>query len=81
MDLESIMDINEVEGFFQIQMYLTMRWFESRLRFQNLKDDINLNNFLPSEVTMIWVPELVFANTEEKPTTITDEKTTIKVKL
>ena len=48
MDLESIMDINEVgvfsfqgrvipaqvEGFFQIQMYLTMRWFESRLRFQ-----------------------------------------------
>ena len=48
MDLESIMDINEVgipsfqrsctpgqvEGFFQVQMYLTMRWFESRLKFQ-----------------------------------------------
>ena len=56
-----------------------MKWFESRLRFKNLKDDFELNNFLPSEVAMIWVPELIFANTEEKPLTIVDERTSISV--
>ena len=30
---------------------------------QNLKDDINLNSFLPSEITEIWSPELIFENT------------------
>ena len=79
MHLETIMDINEVGEYFQVQFYLTMKWFDSRLRFKNLKDDINLNNFLPSENVKIWVPELVFENTEEKPSTMTDEKTTIKV--
>ena len=59
------MDINEVDGYFQVQFYLTMKWFECRLRLKNLKDDIDLNNFLPSENTEIWVPELFFENTEE----------------
>ena len=68
----------QVGGFFQVQFYLTMKWFESRLKFQvpnstslvnplnlvqNLKDDINLNSFLPSEITQIWSPELIFENT------------------
>ena len=30
---------------------------------QNLKSDISLNGFLPSETTQVWVPELVFENT------------------
>ena len=34
--------------------------------FQNLKDDINLNSFLPSEITEIWAPELIFENTVRK---------------
>ena len=48
MRVKSIMDINEVttrqnkdvknpsqvDGFFQVQFYLTMKWFESRLKFQ-----------------------------------------------
>ena len=79
MNLETIMDINEVDGYFQVQFYLKMKWFDSRLRFKNLKDEIDLNSFLPSENTEIWVPELIFENTEEKPSTSTDDKSTIKV--
>ena len=79
MNLETIMDINEVDGYFQVQFYLTMKWFESRLRFNNLKDNIDLNNFLPSENAAIWVPELIFENTEEKPSTTIDDKTSIKI--
>ena len=56
-----------------------MKWFETRLRFKNLKEDISLNSFLPSEVENVWVPELTFSNTEEKPTTVVDERASISV--
>lgn len=77
LTITQLMDINEVGGYFQVQFYLTLEWFESRLKFKNLKEDTTLNSFLPTEVSAIWVPELIFANTEEKPTTVVDEKTVI----
>ena len=70
---------SEVGGYFQVQFVLTLKWFETRLQFKNLKDDFSLNNFLPSEVEKVWVPELTFSNTEEKPTTILDERASISV--
>ena len=80
LTLNTIMDISEVGGYFQVQFDLILKWFESRLRFKNLKDDMNLNSFLPTENHEVWVPELIFVNTVEKPTTITDDRTSIKVK-
>ena len=56
-----------------------MKWFETRLRFKNLKKDISLNSFLPTEIENVWVPELNFANTEERPSTVVDKKTSIAV--
>ena len=79
MKILNILDISEVNGFFQVQFHLSLKWFDSRLRFRNLKNDIDLNNFLPSETADIWVPELIFENTEEKPSTVVDESTTIKL--
>ena len=79
MNLETLLDINEVDGYLQVQFYLTMEWFESRLRFKNLKEDINMNTFLPSENSEVWVPELIFENTEEKPSTVIDDRTSMKV--
>ena len=79
VSLSTIMDISEVGGYFQVQFDLIMNWFESRLRFKNLKDDMNLNSFLPTENNEVWVPELIFVNTENKPSTITDDRTSFKV--
>ena len=79
VSLSTIMDISEVGGYFQVQFDLIINWFESRLRFKNLKDDMNLNSFLPTENHEVWVPELIFVNTENKPSTITDDRTSIKV--
>lgn len=60
MRLTTLMDISEVDGWIQAQFFLTSQWFDSRLRFRNLKEDISLNSLLPSENTAIWVPELVY---------------------
>ena len=70
---------SEVGGYFQVQFILVLKWFETRLQFKNLKDDISLNNFLPSERLEVWVPEFTFSNTEENPSTIVDEKASITV--
>ena len=78
-DLESIMDIDEVTGNFQVQFFLMLSWFDSRLKFQNLKEDIELNSFLPSENKIIWTPELVFENTGDRVRTETDQETIIRV--
>ena len=52
-----------------------MQWLETRLRFKNLKEDVSLNSLSPSEISSIWVPKLIFFNTETKPSTIVDEET------
>ena len=70
---------SEIGGYFQVQFILLMKWFETRLRFKNLKKDVSLNNFLPTEIENVWVPELTFANTEERPSTVVDQKTSIAV--
>ena len=62
-----------------MQFILLMKWFETRLKFKNLKKDVSLNNFLPTEIENVWVPELTFANTEERPSTVVDKKTSIAV--
>ena len=48
---------------------------ETRLKFKNLKEDVTLNSLSPSEMTSIWVPKLIFFNTETKPSTVVDEET------
>ena len=37
-----------------------------RLTFYNLKSDIGLNALSPEEKQQIWVPKLIFSNTENK---------------
>ena len=54
-----------------------MQWLETRLRFKNLKEEITLNSLSPSEMSSIWVPKLIFYNTETKPSTTVDEETII----
>ena len=78
-DLLAFLEINEVASIFQVQFRLHFSWFDSRLRFENLKNDTGLNTLSPEEKTSIWIPELVFENTEFKPSTILDSEAHISV--
>ena len=70
---------SEVGGHVEIHFYLTLKWFESRLRFKNLNEDTSFNSILPSEKSQIWVPQLVFLNTEKETRTSLDERTSINI--
>ena len=39
-----------------------------------MKENVNMNTLTRAEKKKIWVPQLVFFNTEEKVTTINDDK-------
>ena len=79
-DIMSILDIDEISSIFQVQFFLHLTWYDSRLRFYNLKEDTGLNALSPEEKTKLWAPHLTYVNTENKPITLVDEKTSITIK-
>ena len=70
---------SEVGGYFQAQFILCLQWLETRLRFKNIKEDVTLNSLSPSEMSSLWVPKLIFSNTENKPSSLVDEETLLYV--
>ena len=49
-----------------IQLKLTVEWIDSRLEFVNLKNKQEMNTLTPEELDQIWMPTLVFSNTQNK---------------
>lgn len=79
-DIIDIVEINEIASIFQVQIYLHFTWYDSRLIFYDLRNDTGLNTLSPTEKQQIWIPELVFDNTEYKLSTVVDEDASITVK-
>ncbi len=75
----SILDIVEVDGIVQLQLEVTLNWYDGRLAMYNLKDDTDLNTLTTEERDSIWIPQVVFFNTEEKISTLSDEKSYLTV--
>ena len=78
-DIVSILDIDEISSIFQVQFFLHFSWFDPRLTFHNLKADTGLNALSPEEKQKIWVPNLVFANTENRLSTLVDEDSILTI--
>ena len=74
IDLIKILDINEVGQIFGNQFNLYMSWYDFRLKLHNMKSNINMNTLTNTEKEGIWVPSLVFSNTEAKVNTVNDPK-------
>ena len=62
MDLISILDINEVGQNILVQFKLYISWYDFRLKFFNMKNNINMNTLTTDEKKGIWVPVIVFRN-------------------
>ena len=60
MDLISILDINEVGQNILVQFKLYISWYDFRLKFFNMKTNINMNTLTTDEKESIWVPVIVF---------------------
>ena len=80
MNILSLLKISEVESILTLQYILYLEWRDARLNFENLKADSHQNTLDQESKSRIWIPELEFYNTENKDSTINDEKAYITIK-
>jgi hypothetical protein len=74
VDILQILEIKEVDNIIKLQTELQLTWMDKRLVFNNLKEETNLNTLIPLFRESIWIPEIVFYNTEDKFESLNDEK-------
>lgn len=70
----NVLDMKELEGFWQVKVTFDLRWIDSRLQMQNLKENDNLNVLADEERSSIWFPEIVFGNNDNVERMVLDAK-------
>ena len=69
MRLLRIVDIDEVDHTIDFQFEIILEWNDHHLTFNNLKEEEYLNSLTDDEIQNIWLPLLVYDNTDQKETT------------
>ena len=69
-----VQEIKEIEQILQLKFSLRMTWVDARLNFFNIKMKETMNVISMAELNKIWLPVIIFDNTEEGQITINDDK-------
>ena len=67
--LMKVVEIEERDHSIHLQFEINMQWRENRVKYQNLKIKTSLNALTKNEIKMMWLPLIVYANTDQKETT------------
>ncbi len=73
VDVLSVLDITEVDNTITLQIEMKLTWLDRRLTMYNLKVDKDLNTLTQEFRNRIWIPEVVFYNTQKKLKSQNDE--------
>ena len=69
MDILRLVDIDENDYSIKIQFEITLIWKENRATYQNLKIEDALNALEETDFEQLWLPKVVYENTDQKETT------------
>ena len=69
IDLLSIVRINQESHSIEFQFRIWLEWKENRVTYHNLKEMKSLNILMQDDVQRIWLPEVVYENTDQKKST------------
>ena len=64
-----IVEIEETDHSIHLQFQISLEWNEPRATYQNLKWDTTLNVLSASDIESIWLPMVVYDNTDQKEVT------------
>ena len=67
--LMKVVEIEEVDHSIHLQFQISLQWKEPRATYQNLKKDTTLNALSTSDKNDIWLPLVVYDNTDQKEIT------------
>ena len=59
-----MIDLDERNHIIELKFKLTVEWFEYRATYQNLKTNKALNVLSSEELSQIWIPFIIFKNTD-----------------
>ena len=77
--IQSIENIEVVKMDFSVKFKLILEWYDGKITWNDLNNDKFLNIPSPDVVEKLWVPAIIFVNTEKKTETTVDEKSRIVV--
>ena len=69
IEIFKLVDIKEEDYSIEIQFQITMVWKENRATYQNLKADDSLNALTQNDIDKLWLPKVIYENTDQKDTT------------
>ena len=69
MTLQKVVAIEEVDYSISFKFMISMTWRENRVVYQNLKHDSTNNLLTQEEVNMLWLPLVIYWNTNQEETT------------
>jgi len=75
MSVIDIVKIAEVDHTFTLKFRLVLEWYDYRIKYYNLKTSRSANALAIEEVQKLWIPFLVFDNTENNEATKGTEDT------
>ena len=84
LTLQKVIAIEEVDYSISLKFKISLMWRENRVTYQNLKRNLTKNLLRQDEITMLWLPLVIYWNTDQEETTRLGEswewKTRVMVK-
>ena len=77
--INSFNSFDLIDSSFELEFVLALKWFDSRLVFNNLREMKSSNVMGPDEKSAIWFPSIVLENTKQKHEFIIDAKSVISI--
>ena len=69
MTLFKVVAIEEEDHSIQLQFQINLEWKENRATYHNLKSESYLNALSQEEINSLWLPLVVYLNTDQQETT------------
>ena len=69
IDLLRLVDIDEEDYSIEIQFEIMLKWKENRAMYNNLKRIDALNALTQEDIQKLWLPEVIYENTDQKEST------------
>ena len=67
--LMKLVEIEERDHSIHLQFEINLQWRENRAKYKNLKDEASLNALTGNEIKELWLPLVLYSNTDQKETT------------
>ena len=69
LTLFKVVDIEEEDHSIELQFQINLKWRENRATYYNLKPKTYLNALSQDEIKTLWLPLVVYLNTDQQATT------------